>query len=201
MASVNTTHHPPRHLSCKISQNNKGVTLVEILLVVLILSIVTVLVIPSSQPLDNQKLKLAASEVAEAIRFARSESMRTGQTYGISALHLAEQVKVYLANMLTDPPSISAMSYHPMDKKIYEFNLEVDAATQGVLIANTTDIFNYTGLGTAQQELYFDEKGSPFFEDSTGRYQLNNGSIQLSYSGMQMTVSVAPVTGRVTIIE
>jgi type II secretion system protein H len=65
-------------------ERHNGFTLLEIMIVAAILGIVALVAVPSftSTSDGEAKLDLAAGEVAAAIRFARSETMRTGTVHG-----------------------------------------------------------------------------------------------------------------------
>ena len=62
-----------------------GHTLLEMIIVVALLAVIAAIAMPSATPAHHQKLDLAASEVADAFRFAREESRRTSVIHGVAA--------------------------------------------------------------------------------------------------------------------
>ncbi len=64
-----------------MGRTRAGFSLAEILAVVLVLSIVAAVAIPNLSATDPNKLELASQEFAQAIRFARAESLTRAPTY------------------------------------------------------------------------------------------------------------------------
>ena len=54
-----------------------GYTLVELLITVTIVAVVAAIAVPASAPGEDKELQLVAAEFAAAMRFARSEAIRT----------------------------------------------------------------------------------------------------------------------------
>jgi hypothetical protein len=71
--------------------------------------------------------------------------------------------------------------------------------TSGVSITNTQDPFLYAA--GRRNNLLFDATGVPIWiVNATGStYVLQDGTVQLSYGGNSRSVSVAQITGRVTV--
>ena len=178
----------------------RGFSLYETLVVVALLGLVATMAIPHLSPVDESRLDLAATEVANAIRFARSEALRTGEVYSAELYYDDERVIVSKANLATVPVSRDSILYHPVSKQLYDFNLEADAATAGVEITNSTHVFNYMTTSPGPI-LLFDALGTPVWIDTatSSVHQLADGVVTLGYRGLERTVRVAPITGRVTV--
>ncbi len=182
------------------AMRSRGFTITELLVVVIILAVIATVAVPNLRSTDNNKLDLAATKVAEAIRLARSESMRTGDVYGITISQTSQQVRVRRYDLSTDPVSAVETLYHPVAKQPLDFDFDNFAPTNGVRITNTQDIFSYTGT-SRRRTVLFDRQGVPIWIIAGGptTHALDTGIIELSLDGRQQTVEVAAYTGRVTI--
>lgn len=177
-----------------------GFTLWELLVVIAILGIAAAVAIPSLSPSAAHKLDLAAEEVADALRYARSEALRTGVAHSATTDLLGSgRITLHRLDTSGPFPVSAAILQQPFDKKNYDFNVTTAPMTAGVVFTNTSKPFEYALLGK-HNDVYFDTNGVPFYIDTSGTfYRLINSSIQLSYRGLTRTVVLAPVTGRVTI--
>jgi len=177
-----------------------GFSLLELSIVVLILGIMAIVVIPDSAPSNQQKLDLAANQIAQALRFAHSEALRTGEHHGVTISQVTQTITVKKWNMTTDPVSTELVPYHPVGKQTFVFDADSISLAPGVSITNSSDIFNYTTVGR-RRSLIFDPRGVPVWvqgsDDSVHR--LLDGVVQLSDGRDQRDVAVAPLTGRVTV--
>lgn len=178
----------------------QGVSLAELLVVATILGIIATVAIPTFQSSDPHKLDLAATQVAEAIRFAQSEALRTGEVHRVRVLHATEEIEVDKTDLTTQPVSAEYLLRHPVTKQLYDFNLNTATVTAGVEITNTQDTFDFSGLGR-RKGLLFSAQGVPIFLRplSGETYHLDEGRIFLGYGPHQRTVQVDPYSGRVTI--
>lgn len=177
-----------------------GYTLLELVVVVSIVSVLAAVALPAMGPAQTEKLNLAATRVADAIRFAQTEAQRTGDAHGLTISQVTQQVTVEQYDLTTSPISAIATLINPIDKQTYDFNVNTTPSTSGVSISNTLDPFDYTGLGR-RRSLVFDANGTPIWVVSSGptTYLLSDGTVELSYRNSQLLVRVAPITGRVTI--
>jgi type II secretion system protein H len=170
-----------------------GFTLAELLIVMVIVGIVALAAMPALSSSDDNKLELAASEVAAALRFARSEALRTGVYYGVRVTSDGRHVRVFRLDTGAVPPAEQFDVRHPMDKTLYDIDLTEGFFTSGVQ-ASAGFLF-YAG-GSAEQAVSFDPRGDPVA--SSDLDALVSGAVTLSQSGDTRTVTVSPV-GRVTV--
>jgi prepilin-type N-terminal cleavage/methylation domain-containing protein len=186
---------------CSLKLNRQtGFSLLELSIVVLILGIMAVVVIPDSAPTNQQKLDLAANQIAQALRFAQGEALRTGEHHGVTISQVTQTITVIKWDLTTDPVSTELVPYHPVSKQSFAFDADQMSLAAGVSIINSSDIFNYLTIGR-RRSLIFDPQGVPVWvlgsDDSV--YRLLDGVVQLSNGNNQREVTVAPLTGRVTV--
>jgi prepilin-type N-terminal cleavage/methylation domain-containing protein len=191
----------PRDYPQVIKHNHQaGFSLLEISIVVLILGIMAIVVIPDSAPSNQQKLDLAANQIAQALRFAHGEALRTGEHHGVTISQVTQTITVKKWNMTTDPVSTELIPYHPVNKQSFVFGADTMSLAPGVSIINSSDIFNYITIGR-RRSLIFDPQGVPTWvlgsDDSV--YRLLDAVIQLSDGRAQRDIAIAPLTGRVTV--
>ncbi len=174
-------------------------TLLEMTVVVLILGITAAVVIPDFSSTNPAKLNLAVSEVMQAIRMARSESIRTGEMHGLTISQDTQSIEVKKYDLTTDPVSTDFILRHPIEKQFFDFNMEAESLTAGVKISNTQDAFLFSD-GERRKSVLFDPQGGPvwFFGATDSIFRLTDSSIELSYAGMTRIIKVAPLTGRVS---
>jgi type II secretion system protein H len=178
----------------------RGFTVTELLVVVIILGVIAAVVTPGLRSGDPEKLELAATYVAEAIRIARSEAMRTGQVYGVTISQATQQVQVRRYDITADPVDPLETLYHPVSKQPLDFDFDTLAATSGARITNAQDVFDYAGLGRRRTVL-FDAQGVPMWIVGSGptTWAMTGGDVGLTLDNHKKIVSLAPYTGRVTI--
>ena len=175
-----------------------GVTLIELLLVVSILGIVALVAIPFLSHGGAKRLDVATAEVVTAIRYARSEAIRTGKVHGVEINSELQRVSVYKADITTDPVSKAALLIHPVDRKPYVMDFDTAAMVAGVRIDNEDDVFRFPGKSSSN--LLFSPSGMPGIinklDDSA--LPLLEGLVRLTYDKQQRTVRVA-INGRVSL--
>ncbi len=173
----------------------RGFTLLEMLVVMFILGVIASVVLPEFSSRNSYKLEIASRELVNAIRFAREESIRTGNPHGIILSSSNETAKVYELISGTATYNI----YHPIDKKLYTLDLRTDSATSGVDL-QSYNIF-YQGIAGSKSYIGFNEYGNPKYFDSGTDHMLNGtATITLSSAGQTRTINVSSMTGRVTVL-
>jgi prepilin-type N-terminal cleavage/methylation domain-containing protein len=178
-----------------------GFTFIEVLVALLVLAIIVFGVNPQLTSGNPQRLDVAASQIAAAIRFARSEAMRTGDVHAVFVDELNETITVELTELSTKPASVKKVLYHPIDKRPYTFNLSENSATQDVFLDSPATAFLFANVGN-QQRLMFTADGVPVFIDTVTNTvnQLVAGEVLLGMKGLGAVVSIQPITGRVTLL-
>ena len=173
-----------------------GFSFVEMLIVVMIVSVLAFLALPSTRPGEISRLEQASNEVVQAIRYARSEAMRSGEPHGIYVDATLQRLRVYHLDVSVTPPVPQFTVRNPMDKKFYDLRFDSDP----VVSAATIDVvaIAYTDLGPSSL-LSFTAQGTPFFTDGIRPYMLSNGNIGLSLGDHYRVISVTPYSGRVSV--
>lgn len=173
----------------------RGYSLLEILLVVSILGIVAAVAIPNFSSADSQKLDLAAEEIAEAMRFARSEAMRAGSPHGFRQDSSQKRIQVFRSDTSTTPWTPVYDVYHPVSKKLYDIQLDAHPfASAGGLSHSRI----YRGACNQSGSVYFDSKGTPWCTDPE-TVLLEQFDVTLSLGSFSRVVTLHGITGRVTI--
>jgi prepilin-type N-terminal cleavage/methylation domain-containing protein len=180
----------------------RGVTLVELTIVVAILGITALVMIPGYSATDPQKLELAANRVAEALRYARSEAMRSGEMHGVlldvdDTDASAKDIIVFKADLTISPFGNAGTLYHPLSKHPYDLWLDKGGFTQNVKFASTNHPFSFEGLTGTKKHIFFTAQGIPVYADNGVLSRFTGGDIRLDYGGKTRTVSIQPTTGRV----
>lgn len=178
----------------------KGFTLLDTMIVVSIMATFAVMALPSFTSNDSYQLDLAKAEIVTAIRFARSEALRSGETYGVDIDRASKQITVYKADLNTTPVGQESIAYHPINKNSYNYNLDTDFNLVNIDIINATDPFLFTD-SVRRKSLLFDKNGIPiWFNSNTGTtYQLSSATIKLVNGNHERDVFVHPYNGRVTV--
>ena len=180
-------------------RNQSGFTLIEISVVVAILGIIAIAAIPTLSAPDTYKLDLAIEEVANAMRFARSEAIRTGNPHGVEITPSNfYQLKVHKADVSGISTAAVGLAINPVSKRDYAADLVAGSLTTGVQFVNSANPFSYTPA-FQNNFVLFDDRGSPFYKDSDTHHRLTGAAVTLTLGAQQRTVKIAPINGKVTI--
>ena len=178
--------------------SDRGITLIELLLVVVILGIIVLVAIPAVQPYNEQQLDAAAQEVAAAIRFARDETLRTGTSYGVNINVGSQRLQVYWLDTSGFFPTPIYDVRNPLDKKLYDLQFATDPLLSGVKV--TAVSFYYRGSVIPKNYVGFDVWGTPKYNDFGTIRSLSNGEIKLGLGDAERIIKVTPMTGWVTVL-
>lgn len=174
---------------------SQGIALLELVIVVSILGVVAVVAIPDFRSAEPQKLELAAQEFAEAIRFARSEAIRTGEPRGFRQNSTNKRIRVFRPDTGTSPWTLYYDVYHPVSRKLFDVQLNNDPlAAADSLVANR----QFRGTCDQPRNIYFDSAGTPWCTDPEN-ILLEQYDITFTLDGHTHIVTLHGLTGRVTV--
>ena len=173
----------------------RGYSLLEILLVLSILGVVAVVAIPMFSSADPAKLNLAAEEIAEVMRFARSEAIRTGSPHGFSQDSSQKRVRIFRPDMSAAPWTLVYDVYHPVSKKLYDVQLDRHPFASADSLNHTR---MYRGICNQPGSVYFDSNGIPWCADPE-TVLLEQFDVTLSSGSFSRVVTLDGITGRVTV--
>lgn len=172
-----------------------GYSLTEILAVVLLLSIAAAVAIPNLSATDPSKLDLAAQELAEAMRFARAEAIRTGEPHGFRQQSSAKRIRVFRPDTSASPWTPIYDVLHPISKKLYDIELDdhrfarVDSLSHDRVYRATCNVADH---------VYFDANGVPRCLDPE-TVLLDTFEVELALGDHVRTLTLDRITGRVTV--
>lgn len=181
----------------KIAQ--RGFTLAEILIVVVILGVVAKVAIPFLSSNNPQKLNVAAEETANFLRYALSEAKRNPAAYVlIDGKTNAGQLALYKSDVSAN---LTLAIDDPLNKKRPAIiNVSNSAFSQGVTLTP-----QFRAGGNPQSQLLIDYatgvlrmQGFNGVGAAQGLLQANGG-VLLSLGAQSVTVRINEVTGLVTL--
>lgn len=173
----------------------RGFSLLELLVVMLILGIIASVVVPQLSSSDSYKLEIASRELANALRFAREEAIRTGTPHGVDYTAATKLLQVYrLDTSATHQYDV----YHPVDKQLLW--LDYSATGEQAPVQLDTVTLLYGGSASNRTYISFDEYGTPRYLNGPIYEMLDNATFVISDAGQTSTINVSPMTGRVTVL-
>lgn len=173
----------------------RGYTLLEMVIVVAVLATIAALAIPTDSPNRSQTLRLAASELADALRFAREAAQRSGTVHGVSTDTSGNQIRVFRLDEGPNPNLAVFDVYHPITKQIYVVNFSA-SPYRDINIAAVGG--QMTGACNDPENIAFDLSGVVRCTEPIAT-RIRNAAIQLDSGSMSLSVLVDEYTGRVAI--
>jgi len=169
---------------------SRGYTLTELLIVVSLIALAASVAVPSLEPVDRTKLDLVSGHVVKAIRFARSESMRTGVPHGLAQDDAALRTRVF--RITAGAPAYDV--YHPVDKQLHDRRYALPPyAYGGSMLTSIT----FRGTCNDAAALQFDANGSAWCRDPAD-ILVEQATVTLTANGEAAVISLDGLTGRVT---
>lgn len=173
----------------------RGYTLVELSLAVLIIGIMAATVIPGLMSPEPGKIHLAAQEYADAIRFARSEAMRLRAPHGFRQNAVTNRVRVFRVDTASSPWSEIYDVYHPQKKQLYDLRFDDHAFAS---LQTLSTLRTYRGTCNRANSIYFDIQGRPRCLDPE-TVPLDELEVTLISGSHERKLVLQAITGRVVL--
>ena len=173
-----------------------GFTLIELVVVISVIAIIAAIAYPALPTDDSRELDAAAADFAAAIRFARSESIRTGEPHGFRFLTNQYRIRVFRTDTSANPWTWIWDVYHPIDKNIYDYTFPADLTGAGPPVVHTPV---YRGTCNRPGVVYFDENGTPWCLEPETRL-LESYRLDFATDSANAVITLDGITGRVTIL-
>ncbi len=175
--------------------NKQGYSLVELLIVITILGVVATVAVPDITTTGVSQLDLAASKIANAMRFARSESMRESRPRAFDQQTSQQRIRVFSPDTNASPWSPVYDVYHPLSKQLYDIDIKNHSFAAADSMSHSTV---YRGTCNTPERVYFDVNGTPWCTDPE-TVLLDQFVITLTAGLHTRTVTLHGITGRVTV--
>ncbi len=159
----------------------RGFTFIEAVMVIVILGILVVVANPRFEIFYELKIRSAAKKIISDIRYTQSLAMSQHEDYAVSFDIYDDSYRVYRI-------SDNTTAKDPFSKTDLVVDFDNENLYKGINIVSVD--FDTTNV------LRFNWEGTPY--DGNGDILNNTGMIVLRYKGKNLTVYIAPQTGRVS---
>ena len=176
-------------------QCERGFSFAELLAVVTILGVVAAVAIPDLSTSDPTRLDLAADEIAQAMRYARSEAIRSGEPHGFRLKSNVKRIRVFRPDISTSPWTLKYDVYHPVSKQLYDIELDTHPFARADNLSHNRV---YRGTCDTKANVYFDRSGIPRCADPE-TVLLQQFDVTLTLGSHTRVVSLHGLSGRVTV--
>lgn len=175
-------------LATRPTHGRRGFTLIEILAVVVILGIASAIIVPQISSRDDQKAASAARVVVADLLYAQNRAIATQKTHYVVFDTAGQTYRIY------DTMSPATMIKHPVSGANYQTQFG-STSTSGL-----AQMQLYSANLDGQTGLAFDAMGIPYsYNSTTGVTALNSGNIVVKSGSYQLTVTVSPFSGELTV--
>ena len=172
-----------------------GFTLIEIVSVVAILAILALFAMPAREPVEAHQLERATREAADAIRFARSEALRTQRAYGFSIEGANARLRLFRTDTSASPATLTYDVLHPLTRQTYVVDLSAHSSLPAIALTATT---SFTAACSSPTTIVFDGTAEPRCVSPVDSL-LSSADLSLSLGAGKRSVIVDGTTGRVRV--
>jgi prepilin-type N-terminal cleavage/methylation domain-containing protein len=182
-----------------------GLTLVEMVVTVAVLSIVALVAVPRADSASSFAGDALAGEVANALRFGQQEAIRTGRYHVVKIDPTTHTLSVY---RMTASGAIGRDTgftvLHPVDRREYSYSVAGNgfpAATIAGSVFKYKDgaVFDYASFGPDGAPAYIHGSWDNGLDPSTERDALDGDAVvTIRHGQAERQVRLNAVTGRVT---
>ena len=177
------------------ARTKRGYTLVELVITITVIAVIAAIAVPAFSSNSDEQLHEVANEFAAAMRYARTESIRTAKPHGFRFLTNQYRIRVFTADTLANPWTWVWDVYHPVSKQLYDYSFPPELTGAGPPVTHTPV---YRGNCDRQGVIYFNANGTPWcLEPET--VLLESYELDITDGNAQVTVSLDGITGRVTV--
>jgi prepilin-type N-terminal cleavage/methylation domain-containing protein len=173
-----------------------GYTLTEMLIATVLVVVAAAVAMPMLRTTDPHRVNAAATQLVQAVRYARSEAQRTRVPHGVRIDAATERAQLFRLDMSTVPPTRLFTVRHPWHHGLYLLDFSTDVTTRGVQITAAT--LTFAAACSELRDLVFDARGWPLCSQPLN-VELTNGIVDVGSVTVNRRVSVAGVTGRVVL--
>ncbi len=177
------------------SAKQRGITLLELTIVVLILTIMAGAAVPFLYSSSSEKLDAAVDIQVEAMRFARAEAQRRGEPVGFRQQNGPKRMRVFSVDTSGNPWEPVYDIYHPVSKKIWDIRLDEHPYAEADTV-DTNRVFR--GTCNKVRYIYFDSNGIARCTDPEN-IPLELYEITLTLGDESRTVSLNGFNGKVSV--
>ncbi len=169
---------------------NRGISLVEMMIVASILAMAAAIVVPTFQSRDPEALEHTVSEVKQALIYARDEAIRTTLVHGLEIDDTARTVTVVQADTEVLPLAPSYNVYHPSRKQPYTLDLSPHQTTVAPVVV-------WAGNCTNDLIILFDRYGRARCINDFS-VTVDTALINVSMRNLTTSIMLDGQTGRIT---
>ena len=176
-------------------RSQSGYTLTELVIVIGLIALIASVAVTKPGSSREKQVDQAVANFAAAIRYARSESMRTGQPHGFRFLTNQYRIRVFSADTTGSPWTWIWDVYHPVDKNLFDYTFPADLAGSAAPVVHTPV---YRGTCDRQGVVYFNADGTPWcLEPET--VLLESYQLDIATPDGTAVIRLDGITGRVTV--
>jgi len=167
-------------------RKQRGFTLLDSLIVIVILGIIGMIIIPQFQGLIQEtRLTEAAAEIVSGMQYAGNLAVRYRRPFGFQADAAGHWFKIYEYRYATDP---AAHTGGADDPKVTAYGVVLNPLDKSWYIRNFADMENYRSVTFTDATIVFYPDGHSASSDTT---------VTVGLGSRQKTITIDGTTGRI----